>query len=293
MNRWNVLAAVSLGTNTDGQARRAMETAAAFSADLTLLYVGPDRVFARRIGARNGETCQALLESTPAQTITRYTHACDADLLLLMDENFGARRRFWQSSTAEEVARLTPKPILSASHCTFTHVSDEMGRRERPYGSILCLLALDGSDDAVLDHARQIAGSWGVQVVLLTVVPEMDEGILQEMIPRSSRPLCPNAALEQLHLQASRLSSASKLLVRSGSPRKAIQNAVKDHSIDLVITTRPFLHGGSYYRFDANSIRHKLHCPVLSVVEGASLRPARQSATAAAVSFEETYVLKR
>src|SRR6188768_1452633 len=89
MTRWNVVAAVGLERNTDGQTRYAIEAAAALPANLTVLYVGPDRIFARRMFHAGGSSCEALLEKNPAQSIVRYAQAVEADLILLTDDHFG------------------------------------------------------------------------------------------------------------------------------------------------------------------------------------------------------------
>ncbi len=293
MTRWNVVAAVGLEENTDGQTRYAIETAASLPANLTVLYVGPDRIFARRMSPGGGSSCEALLEKDPAQSIVRYAHAVEADLVLLTDDHFGVRRRFWKPTVAQQVMRLSPKPVMAAGHCLHDGIIEEPLARAWPYRVILCPLALDSSDRTVMDHAAALARKWDAELVLLGVVPEIDDGLLAEMRPPSARLLCPERAARRLQFLASRLEVPNRTFVRIGSPEKAIAALSRECEADLVIGVRAFPHGTGSFRPDLSPLRRKLHCPVLTVVEGSPLPRPADTPWLEATAPVEAYVLKR
>jgi nucleotide-binding universal stress UspA family protein len=293
MTPWNVVAAVALERNTDGQTRYAIETAASLPANLTVLYVGPDRIFARRMFQVGGGSCEALLEKNPAQSIVRYAHAVEADLILLTDDHFGVPRRFWKPTVAQAVMRLSPKPVMAAGHCLHEEITGEPLARAWPYRVILCPLALDSSDRTVMDHAAVVARKWDAELVLLGVVPKIDDGLLAEMRPASLRPLCEQQAASRLQFLASRLSVPNRTVVRTGSAEKAIEEVSRECEADLLIAARAFPHGSGAFRPDLNSLRRKLHCPVLSVVEGSPLPRPSDAPWFEAGALEDAYVLKR
>lgn len=293
MTKWNVVAAVGLERNTDGQIRYAIETAASLPANLTVLYVGPDRIFARRMSHSDGGSGEALLEKSPAHSIVRYAHAVEADLVLLTDDHFGTRNRFWRPTAAQEVMRLTPKPVMAAAHCLHDGVMDEPVARAWPYRVILCALSLDSSDRTVIDHAAAIAQTWDAELVLLGIVPPIDDGLLAEMRPATTRPFCPKQAANRLQFQASRLSVPNRTIIRIGSPDKAIAAVSQECEADLLIAARAFPHGTGAFHPNLNSLRRKLRCPILSVVEGSPVPRSADIPSFEVGVREEAYVLKR
>ena len=62
------------------------------------------------------------------------------------------------------------------------------------------MLTLDGTDDQLLLHAQALAQRSASDLILLGVVPEVDEGILLETILGFDRPLSPSVALERIRV---------------------------------------------------------------------------------------------
>src|SRR5688572_4910315 len=63
---------------------------------------------------------------------------------------------------------------------------------------ILCALNLDGTDDPLILHAEALAQRSGADLILLGVVPDIDEGLLLRTITGMDRPLSAKLAVERI-----------------------------------------------------------------------------------------------
>ena len=101
----------------------------------------------------------------------------------MTSEKYEGWTRFWKHSVTGEVMESTRRPVC----VTDLRLADTDYRfRSR---RILCVLNLDGTDDPLVLQAEALAQRSGGELILLGVVPEIDEGLLLEAIPGLDRPV--------------------------------------------------------------------------------------------------------
>jgi hypothetical protein len=67
---------------------------------------------------------------------------------------------------------------------------------------ILCVLTLDGTDSPTILQAQVLADRSGGELMLLSTVPEVSEGLLYDAIAGSGCPLSMNLAVERIRRSA-------------------------------------------------------------------------------------------
>lgn len=271
---WKILAPIDLGVDSEASVEHAIDVTAAMSADLTLLYVANRNSSkqARRItwptnllgGSRKYLKVRRVVlpgSDTP-ESIIRYADSVNARLLLMTSESLGRGARFWRRSLTADVMAATRTPVWVTD---LRSVGLDYRFRCR---RILCALQLDGTDDAVINQAEALAQQCGGELILLGTVPEISEGLLQEVLQSRNRPLCRNRALEQIQELAKGLSVPYEASAMIGSPYACTRMAVRDHKVDLVVAARAVPKRIAPYCLDMRSIRRQISCPLLSVAIG-------------------------
>lgn len=272
---WNFLAPVNLATSPAVQVQSAIEVAAAFDAELTLIHVVEDRTSPpdpRLVWPQNALTgdgrlsCvhRRILHGEVAETITRYAELGGADLVWMATRNCGGWQRYWKRSVTAEVMASIRRPLWLADQRLVDAAS------KFNFRAILCLLSLDGTDGSVLSHAEELAQRSGGELILLNVVPEYSEPSLYEEIPRKpSRPLSRNLAVEGIHQFGEGLSVPYRTAVMIGTPERCVLRAARAYSADVVVTSSRYPVSAYRNRLNVRSVLRKLPCPLV-VVEGVS-----------------------
>jgi nucleotide-binding universal stress UspA family protein len=269
---WKILAPIELSINPEGPVEHAINIALAMGAELTLLYVVDQRWNRLGCALKDVLTDRAvhrliLPAGNPAETIARYAEFINADLLAMTSENYGRSSRFWKHSVTRDIIRCTRRPV-----CVTDLRSGDADYRFR-CRTILCTLSLDGTDDQLLLHAQALAQRSGGDLILLGVVPEIDEGILPETIPGFDRPLSASAAVERIRVLGEGISVPYEASVMIGSPYNCIPMAAREHSADVVMAARPSQGQTESNYLDMRSVLRRLPCPLISVT--GSLPPVR------------------
>ena len=267
---WKVLAPIDLSIDPEGPVEHATNIAKAMGAELTLLYVVDQRWY-KRMGrlrwppnalneAWTGcDIHRRVLPGNPAETISRYADFINADLLAMTSENYGRWSRSWKHSVTGDVMGCTRRPV-----CVTDLRSADADYRFR-CRRILCALSLDGTDDPLVLQAEALAQRSGGDLILMGVVPGIDEGLLLETVPGFDRPLSPSLAVERIQALGKGISVPYRTLVMIGSPYNCIRVAAREHYADVVMAARP-----SPGRTESNclymrSVLRRLLCPLVSV----------------------------
>jgi nucleotide-binding universal stress UspA family protein len=269
---WKILAPIDLSIDAEGPVEHATNIALAMGAELTLLYVVDQRCNSRRGQLRwpSSALNDALTDcavhrlilpaGNPAETIARYAEFINADLVAMTSEHYWRWPRFWKHSVIRDVMSCTKRPV-----CVADLRSADVDYRFR-CRRILCMLNLDGTDDQLLLHAQALAQRCASDLILLGVVPEVDEGILLETILGFDRPLSPSVALERIRVLGEGLSVRYETSVLIGSPYNCIRMAAREHGADVVVAERPSQAWTESNYLDMRSLLRKLPCPLISVI---------------------------
>jgi nucleotide-binding universal stress UspA family protein len=269
---WKILAPIDLSINAEGPVEHAINIALAMGAELTLLYVADRRCNNRRSrlnwpsNALNDVLTDCAVHrlilpaGNPAETIARYAEFINADLLAITSEHYGRWSRFWEQSVTREVVRCTKRPV-----CVTDLRTADAGYRFR-CRRILCMLNLDGTDDQLLMHAQVLAQRSASDLILLGIVPEIDEELVLETILGFDRPLSPSVALERIRVLGEGLSVRYETSVLIGSPYNCIRMAAREHGADVVVAERPSQGWTESNYLDMRSLLRKLPCPLISVI---------------------------
>jgi nucleotide-binding universal stress UspA family protein len=160
-----------------------------------------ERAYLERLRGGAGATAStALLDGPVAPGLAAHARAVGAWLIVLTTHGRGGLERLWLGSVADEVARVSPVPVL-------------LVRPEPPPAGRFArvLVPLDGSktSEAILEHAARLArlGS-GAEIVLLQVVQPLvaavwlPEGAVAAAAPQDDLPGRERRARESLDAAA-------------------------------------------------------------------------------------------
>jgi nucleotide-binding universal stress UspA family protein len=267
---WKVVAPIDLSADPEGPVDHAINIASAMRAELSLLYVVDQRWHKRghRLGwppnalskAQAGcDIHRLVLPGNSAETISRYAEFMKADLVAMTSENYGRWTRSWKHSVTGDVMESTRRPV-----CITDLRSADTAYRFR-CRRILCALNLDGTDDPLVLQAEALAQRSEGELILLGVVPEIDEGLLLGAIPGLDRPLSANLAVERVRELGKGISVPCGTSVMIGSPYKCIRVAAREHAADIVMAARPSPGRTESYCLDMRSVVRGLSCPLISV----------------------------
>jgi nucleotide-binding universal stress UspA family protein len=271
---WKVLAPIDLAVDPEGSVDHAINIATAMRAELTLLYVVDQRWYkrARRLAwprnalGRTQTPCtihRLVLPGDAVETITRYADFIKADLVAMTSGKYEQWTSFWNHSVTGNVLEITQRPV-----CVTDLRLVETNYRFRSR-RILCVLNLDGTDDQLILQAESLAQRSGGELILLGVVPELDEGLLIEAIHGVDRPLSANVAVKRLRELGKGIFVPYKTSVMMGSPYKCISAAAREHTADIVMAARSSPGRMESYCLDMRSVLRRISCPLVSVTGSA------------------------
>jgi nucleotide-binding universal stress UspA family protein len=277
-SRCRILAPVDMSRRSDEAVQHAKALANVLSANLDVLHVvDPQHSNGERASVRPKDTWRALncnldvgrqvLEGPTAPTIAAYAEAVDADVVMLQSRSYRRWNLFGRRSVTKDLMQLTHRPVCITSA---QGTDADFAFRHR---RILCVLGLDGRETALLEHAQELAGKCGAELVLLHVVPETSEALLHHAVGNGVRPLSTQRATEELRDIVRALRMPATMSVVVGSPGKCIALAAREHSVDLVLVSRAHAGTDSTYDNDLDDVLSRLRCPLLTVSVDAPLSP--------------------
>lgn len=250
-----VLAPIDPSGDSKRTLEHAIHVARAMGAELSLLIVADPHSRTPRIIPRGFDTTlpasidRFVVTGSVPEAITTVAEFIDASFVLMTSDDYRGRVSFWKRSATADLMKSTDRPILVTG----------LGDAEAGFNCrrILCALALDGTDDATVLQAEALARRSGGELILLSVVPEIDEGMLHEVFLGANRPLSTYRATDRIQGIGRRLSVPYRTSVMIGSPYRCIGLAARQYSVDLVVASRSELDMGAVFR--------RLTCPLLSV----------------------------
>ena len=266
-NRWRILAPVDLGSEPERRVEHALNVAEAIQGDLTLLYVvnghskRGERVEWPASAMADHRKCDVrrlVLVGSVAETVNRYADDLGADLVTVTAGSSRWWKRLWRRSAAAEIAAASDRPLcfakLSAPGPT------------RAFRSILCVVALDGTDDPLVRFSEEVAQRCDATLVLLHVLPEVSEALLAYGLPGiDDRPLGREVAERRLRELTAGLSRPHLTAITAGSAYRSIADLAREHKADVVITGR---RDGTLSGLDVGAVLSRVSCPVISVPVG-------------------------
>lgn len=269
-SKWKVLAPIDLTIESGIPVGHALNVAGKLNAELTLLYVTNDPWYrrARRLGwlgtgllgeQENIDVHRLVLAGPVSDTIARYGDLIDADFVLMTTRNLGWWERLWKRSVVDEIMKATKRPVIVTNR--------KLQESNSPFDcrQILCLLNLDGTDDAMVLHAQRLAQRSGGSLILLGVVPEASERLLIEFNLRPNRPLSRRAAAGRIREIGENLTVPYNSLILTGTARNCVHAAARAYNTDLVVVSRGFSGFPVPHSPDSRSLLRALPCPLLSV----------------------------
>jgi nucleotide-binding universal stress UspA family protein len=288
-SKWNVLAPLDLALDASVPVGYALDLAGKINAELTLLHVSDDPWYkrARRLGwlgtgpvgeQKNIDVHRLVLAGPVPETITRYADLIDADFIMLTNRNPGWWSRLWKSSVVDQVMKSTKRPVFITNR-----KSQESGSPVN-FRQILCLLNLDGTDDAVVMHAQRLAKRSGGSLILLGVIPEASEGLLVEFNLSPNRPLSRSVAAARIREIGEALSVPYNSLILTGRTRHCLLAAARAWSADIVVVSRGVPGFPIPHSLDVRPALRTLACPLLSVAWQTPPPPCEEEAMDQAVS---------
>ena len=272
---WKVLAPVDLRFDTEAQVEYAAGVAGVLGAELSLLHVSTGKWYQHphRLGwppsAFGAQTAdldihRLVLTGPIAETIVRYADRMDADLILMATRAYGSRRP-WRKSITKEVLKATRRrPVFIRKQIDLDLGGCFRCRR------VLCVVGLDGQDEAVFQQAQNIASRTNAELVILHAVPPVNEGLLAYGLEnQGARPLSVNFAREKLAELTKGLCVPFRTSVMVGSAAACIASAAREHTVDLIITARAtsgaYIERSGAYTAELKPALARLNCPVLTV----------------------------
>jgi hypothetical protein len=266
LDRWKILAPVDLGSDAEARVQNALNVAEAVQGDLTLLYVTNGSYRAEPIewpanAMANRGTCHVLrsvLVGPVGETVERYADDVGADLVTVTAGSYRWWNHLWRKPAAAAIADVTDRPVC------FTRLTGPPPATA--FRSILGVVRLDGTDDALLRFSEEVAQRSEATLVLLHVLPEVSEALIAYGIPGADdRPLSREVAEERLRDLTARLSHPHLTAITTGSAYRSIANLAREHAADVVITGRG---DDGFPALDAGAVLSRVSCPVISVPVG-------------------------
>jgi nucleotide-binding universal stress UspA family protein len=266
-DRWKILAPVDLGSEAGARVQHALNVSEAVQGDLTLLYVingrskGAEPVewpASAVAGHCRCEVRRLVLVGSVAERVGRYADDLGADLVTVTAASYRWWSRLWRRSAAAEIAAATDRAVC------FTRLSAPASANA--FRSILCVVALDGTDDPLVRFSEELAQRCDATLLLLHVVPEVSEGLLAFGVPGvEDRPLNKEVAEQRLRELTAGLSRPHLTAITTGSAYRSIAKLAREYEADVVITGRG---DGTLSGLDASAVFSRVSCPVISVPVG-------------------------
>jgi nucleotide-binding universal stress UspA family protein len=269
-----ILAPVDLTRNAEAQVQHAIAVSKHLDGDLTLLYV-IDPSHSRTttpvdwpptaLASRSDRHIRHVVRHGPvAETVNEYAEDFDMDLVLLTSRRYGGWARRWAKSSTATIVAATRRPVCISKASNRTTPGVRLSR-------VVCVVALDGSDDAVVRYADSLATRTHGKLHLLHVMTPMPEALLMYSYAEIEwRRLYERSAAESLAKLTESVRSPHATTLLGSSPLTSISRTVREYGADLVVTGRPPPEGIQRARLDLRTLFSRLSCPLLSVPTGCS-----------------------
>jgi nucleotide-binding universal stress UspA family protein len=226
-----------------------------------------DRIVKRVKSESKVPVVPRFLEGSVVQAILDQVSTKKNSLIVMTTHGHGPLARFWIGSVADELVRHAPAPIL------LVHPHEETQSKEPKIGKIL--VSLDGSShsESMLEHAAELAGLMGAELLLVRVIQPLIMGNVP--IPEPTVATVAPSAIAKLEgwyeqrrkeatdyllklaesLSSRSLKARTSVLVDE-QPALAILNEAKKQGVDLIALET---HGrGGLSRFFLGSVADKV-----------------------------------
>ena len=208
----------------------------------------------------------------PFHEITTDARERAADLIVIATHGYTGAKRVLLGSTAEQVVRHAPCPVLTVP----TRTMAKRAGKKSPFTVKKILVPIDFSNISkdALPWATFLASHFGAELVLLHIVEKfpIDYLLGPELMNHTIVPLMKQAEADLEHLAGS-LSKSTEVnisaVVREGKPFEEICHAAKALGADLIALTTHGYTGLKHVWLGSTAervVRHA-HCPVLVVRE--------------------------
>lgn len=205
----------------------------------------------------------------PADVILDMAKEVDADLVAMSSHGYGGWKRLLHGSTAEQVLRASPAPVLLVKSYEQTDVASDPLRQLplKPVTWRRILVLLDGSVDAenVMADAIELAKVQNSAIQLLRVGPFVSAlGFCWDTIPPLSDLKAEEAYLNKVADRYRWTGLSIGTSVTSGHPVSAIVDYIKHNPVHLVTMTTHGRTGLSRCILGsvAESLLRRVHVPV-------------------------------
>jgi universal stress protein A len=227
---------------------------------------------AKSEGKGDGAVTSSVRTGKPFHEITTDARERAADLIVIATHGYTGAKRVLLGSTAEQVARHAPCPVLTVP----TRTTPKRTGKRSPFTVKKILVPIDFSNISkdALPWATFLAARFGAELVLLHIVEKfpIDYLLGRELINETIVPLVKQAEADLGRLAGSLSQSTGvniSAVVRAGKPFEEIYHAAEALGADLIALTTHGYTGLKHVWLGSTAervVRHA-HCPVLVVRE--------------------------
>lgn len=266
-----VLALVDLREDARDLARYAIETAASFGAELTLLHVvNSNRPRGHNSGlswpecamARAKPACvvhRAVTHGATPDAVVRYADFIDADLIVVGDESRSIWKRLRIEPMAERIAAATNRPILTAKP------RPDGTLRLVPHPRILCILGAEDSNPGIVEYAQWLTEHSNGELTLYAAANETGSRFPLDLIDG----LAPNQSASEVAARLQRLHESLRIpcrnVVAARASSRELHATIERHKIDLVVAPRRARGGSRRAHLEFGAVLRGVSRPLLSI----------------------------
>ena len=267
--RWTIAAVVPRRCKNDLRIQHAIALADTTSARLVLLHLSEPQEYIEpraRCGSSGGplrataarDIDYVVLSDPTELSIARHADSIDADVILFAAKRWPAWKWLQRPFVPDSILQSTSRPVWLTDINALK--DDGKFRCDR----ILCLVTLQQKDAAVIGYAATLAARTGAELVLLHVLPPLEDGLLGWRAALD-RPTQASLAQERLGELASRIPVASRSMIVRGDLHGSIGATAKDISADVVIV--PYSGSSALQGRMPNpaAVLRRVACPVVLV----------------------------
>ena len=209
-----------------------------------------------------GVTVEQCVESStdPAAIIARFSKQNLAGLIAMPTHGYGPIRSLLLGSVAAKVLHDAECPMW-----TITQGAEEMHEPDRPWRRVVCAIAGDHADLALIRWAAQLACEQGAELELVHAVTGL-EGVPAHLSNDPWRDFLFSVAKDRIDKLQTEAGTWLPLTIGAGSAGQVIRNIAIDHDVDLVVAGRGTIQKPlGRLRSNAYSIIRDAPCPVITV----------------------------
>lgn len=203
--------------------------------------------------------------AVPATSILTYAEEDSVDLIVMGTHGRRGVDRMLLGSVAEEVVRQAPCPVCTVRNAAETAPSDSVRR-------VMVPIDFSESSTLALQHARELALTYGAEIVALHAIEEVVLPMAYGMAPKQvdAEAVRPNVEQALADLLAEHVGvEHARAEIRVGYPPQEILDAVSDENIDWVVMGTHGRQGLNRLLMGsvAERIVREAACPVLTLKE--------------------------